>query len=112
MQGSIDIGIVKDAHIVAGLGGCMTSFITAACISPKFGLSIQKSQAISFCNAVLDSSKYSVGLFPTEKIGFESIVSICPSNRLNMLITDWNASEYDLKEFDEQGIEIVVEEQN
>lgn len=85
-------------------------FITAACISPKFGLSIQKSQAISFWNAVIDSSKYVIGLFPTEKIGFESIVNICPSNKLDVLITDWNASEDDLKEFDEQGIEIIVEE--
>jgi len=84
------------------------SFITAACISPKFGLSIQKSQAISFWNAVMDSSKETIGLFPTEKIGFESIVSICPANRLDILITDWDAPEEDLKAFDEQGIKIIV----
>lgn len=83
-------------------------FITSACISPKFGLSIQKSQAISFWNAVIDSSKETIGLFPTEKIGFESIVSICPANRLNTLITDWDASEEDLSDFEEQGINIIV----
>jgi len=54
-------------------------FITAAAISPKFGLSIQMSGAISFWNAVMDSAKKRIGLFPTEKIGFESIVSICPT---------------------------------
>jgi DeoR family fructose operon transcriptional repressor len=86
-------------------------FITAACISPKFGLSIQKSQAISFWNAVIDSSKKCYGLFPTEKIGFDSIISICPANRLDVLITDWDASEEDLACFDEQGIEIIVVEQ-
>ncbi|NCA68165.1 MAG: DeoR/GlpR transcriptional regulator, partial [Clostridia bacterium] len=68
-------------------------FITAACISVKFGLSIQKSQAISFYNAIIESSKQIVGLFPTEKIGFESIVSICPAEKLDILITDWNALE-------------------
>ena len=85
-------------------------FLTSACISAKFGLSIQKSVAIGFWNAVIDSSKVAVGLYPTEKIGFDSIVSICPANRLNCLITDWDASEEDLKAFDELGIEIVIAE--
>lgn len=84
------------------------SFITAAAISPEFGLSIQRSQAISFYNAVIDSSKQVVGLFPTEKIGFESVVSICPANKLDVLVTDWNALEEDLSGFDEQGIDLVI----
>lgn len=83
-------------------------FITSACISTSFGLSIQKTQAISFWNALIDSSKLTVGLYPKEKIGFDSIVSICPVNRLDTLITDWDASEEDLKLFDEQEIEVVV----
>lgn len=83
-------------------------FITSACISVTFGLSIQKTQAISFWNALIDSSKVTVGLYPKEKIGFDSIVSICPANRLDVLITDWDASEEDLKTFDEQNIKVVV----
>lgn len=83
-------------------------FITSACISASFGLSIQKTQAISFWNALIDSSKKTIGLYPKEKIGFDSIVSICPANKLNTLITDWDASEEDLKQFDEMGIEVVV----
>lgn len=85
-------------------------FITSACISPSFGLSIQRTQAISFFNALINSSKQTIGLYPTEKIGYDSIVSICPANRLDVLITDWDASEEDLKEFDEQGIHIVIAE--
>ena len=84
------------------------SFITAACISPEFGLSIQKSQAISFWNAIIDSSKETIGLFPVEKIGFESVVSICPANRLDMLITDNEASEEDIEAFDDLGINVVT----
>ncbi|MGL4737748.1 MAG: DeoR/GlpR family DNA-binding transcription regulator [Cellulosilyticaceae bacterium] len=87
-------------------------FITSACISAEFGLSIQKTQAISFWNALIDSAKQTIGLYPTEKIGFESIVSICPADRLDLLITDWDASEEDLKLFDEQGIEVVVVEKD
>lgn len=83
-------------------------FITSACISAEFGLSIQRTGAISFWNALIDSSKKTIGLYPTEKIGFESIVSICPASRLNTLITDWDACEEDLKQYDEQGIEVIV----
>lgn len=85
-------------------------FITSAFISAQFGLSIQKTAAISFFNAVMDSARQTIGLFPREKIGFDSIVSICPADRLDIMITDWDASEDDLKLFDEKGIEIVIVE--
>jgi len=87
------------------------SFICSAAISPQFGLSIQRSAAISFYNAVMDSSKKKIGLFPKEKIGFDSIVSICPAERLDILITDWDALEEDLDLFREKGIEVVVVEE-
>ncbi len=85
-------------------------FLTSAAISAKFGLSIQKSQAISFWNAVIDSSRKAIGLYPTEKIGIDSIISICPANRLSTIITDWDALEEDLVQFDELGIELVITE--
>ncbi len=87
-------------------------FITSAFISAKFGLSIQMTQAISFYNALIESSRTVIGLYPTEKIGQDSIVSICPANKLNVLITDWDASEEDLKQFDELGIEVAVVEKS
>ena len=87
-------------------------FLTSACISPGFGLSIQKSQAIAFWNAVLDSSKQAIGLYPTEKIGFESIVSICPANRLHILLTDWMAEEDDLSAFRDLGLEVILAERS
>lgn len=85
-------------------------FITSAFISAEFGLSIQRTAAISFFSAVINSSKQTIGLFPKEKIGFDSIVSICPAEQLDIMITDWDASEDDLKLFDEKGIEIVIAE--
>ena len=71
---------------------------------------VQNLHAISFWNTLIDSSKMTVGLYPKEKIGFDSIVSICSANRLDILITDWDASEEDLKLFDEQNIKVVVVE--
>lgn len=51
------------------------------------------------------------GLFPKEKIGFDSVISICPVERMDVMITDWDASEENLKLFDEKGAEVVVVEQ-
>ena len=83
-------------------------FLTSAAISPNFGLSIQKSGAIPFWNAIIDASRQAIGLYPTEKIGFDSIVRICPANRLHTLITDDEISEGDLGAFEELGIDVVV----
>ncbi len=83
-------------------------FITSAAISAKFGLSIQHSGAIQFWNAIVSASKKSFGLYPTEKLGFESVVSICPATKLDCLITDWSASEETLAEFEELGVRTVV----
>lgn len=83
-------------------------FLTSAAISPDFGLSIQKSGAIPFWNAVIDASRRAIGLYPTEKIGADSIVRICGAERLHTLITDDEISERDLSAFEEKGISVVV----
>lgn len=85
-------------------------FITSACISAKFGLSIQKSRSVELTNAVINNSKKVYGLYPTEKIGFDSVISICPVNKLNYIITDSDASEDDLMLFEEIGIKIKIAE--
>ncbi len=84
------------------------AFVTSACISAHFGLSIQLGFWPGIINAVIDSSKKTVGLYPTEKIGFESVRMICPADRLDTLITDWDAPEEELRLLDESGIEVVI----
>ena len=83
-------------------------FITSACISASFGLSIQKSRSVELTNTVINNSKYVVGLYPTEKIGFDSIISICPAQKLHCLIADNEAAEDDLVQFEELGIDIKI----
>lgn len=81
-------------------------FVTSACISAKFGLSVQKSRSLALTNAVINNSKTVYGLYPFEKIGFDSVISICPANKLHYMITDTEASEDDLSQFEEMGIKI------
>ncbi|MBQ8228108.1 MAG: DeoR/GlpR transcriptional regulator [Clostridia bacterium] len=83
-------------------------FITSACVSKKFGLSIQKSRSVELTNAIINNSKTVYGLYPVEKIGFDSVISICPINKLNYIITDSEVSEDDLTPFEESGIKIKI----
>lgn len=107
-----DKGNCYDAIAVETIGRLRFDkcFITSAFISAQFGLSIQRTAAISFYKALIDSSKKTIGLYPKEKIGSDSIVSICPAEKLDMMITDWDAAEDDLILFDEKDIEIIVVE--
>lgn len=86
------------------------SFITSACISAEFGLSIQRNRNLSIYDAIIASSRKVIGLYPKEKMGFDSVVSLCPVTALNTLITDDDASEEDLVKIEEQGVEIIVVE--
>lgn len=83
-------------------------FITSTCISADFGLSIQQMKNVGLINLVLDGSRTKYGLYPAKKVGLESIVSICPANRLDALITDWDISEDDVAALEEQNIEVIV----
>lgn len=85
-------------------------FVTSACVSAKFGLSIQKSRSVELTNTVINNSKAVYGLYPVEKIGFDSVISICPANKLDYLITDSESSEDDLTAFEELGIKIKIAE--
>lgn len=81
-------------------------FVTSACVSAKFGLSVQKARSLDLTTAVINNSKTVYGLYPVEKIGFDSVISICPANKLHYMITDTEASEDDLSQFEEMGIKI------
>ena len=85
-------------------------FVTSACVSAKFGLSIQKSRSVELTNTVINNSKAVYGLYPVEKIGFDSVISICPADKLNYIITVSDSSEDDLTAFEELGIKIKIAE--
>ncbi len=85
-------------------------FVTSACVSAKFGLSIQKSRSVELTNAIINNSKTVYGLYPVEKIGFDSVISICPASKLNYIITDSDSSEDDLTQFEELGVKIKIAE--
>ena len=88
------------------------SFITSSSISAEFGLSMQTNRSISLLNAIMESSKKSIGLYPSEKVGFESILNICPANKLDVLITNHDAPYGELVAFNEQGVKVIIAEED
>ena len=86
------------------------SFITSSCISSEFGISTNDCYNYSLLNDIIESSKQSIGLYPCEKIGYESILSICPANKLDILITNRHSPNDELVNFDKQGIKLILAE--
>ncbi len=83
-------------------------FITSACISAKGGLSVQKSKNMELLNTVIQNSRKVYGLYPVEKIGMDSVISICGLDSLDVLITDEEASEEDVRVFEDAGVTVIV----
>lgn len=86
------------------------AFLTSACVSAEFGLSIQRSRNLAIYDEIIQGSKKVIGLYPTGKIGMNSVISICPVNKLDVLITDDDASEEDLTAIEELDVHIVIAE--
>ena len=84
------------------------SFITSTSISSKFGLSMQTNHSINFLNAIIESSKESIGLYPSDRVGYESILSICPANKLDVLITNHDAPPAEIENLNKQGVKIII----
>ena len=92
-------GMLKRTH-----GGA----ISRETIGAEFGLSIQRTRNLCLYNTLLASAEKVYGLYPAGKIGTDSIISICPINALDVLITDDDALEEDLKAIEENGVEILL----
>lgn len=84
------------------------AFITSSFVSAEFGLSINSPAGASLIRASIESARYVVGLYPTEKLGFASIVKIADVSVLHEMITDENASEEELTKYEEKGVRVTV----
>lgn len=83
------------------------AFLSHTALSLDFGASIHDSAGVEFGKAVMDSSSVNIGLYPSKKIGKNSIHSVCRFSDYDLLITDENVSEDFLTQARELGV--VVE---
>ena len=82
------------------------AFLSHAALSLDFGASIHDSAGVEFGKAVMKNSGMNIGLYPSEKIGKNSIHSVCQVKDYDLLITDDNVSEDFLIQVRELGVDI------
>ena len=80
------------------------AFLSHTALSPDFGASIHDSAGVEFGKAVMESSAMNIGLYPSKKIGRNSIHSVCRITDYDLLITDSNVSEDFLAQAKELGV--------
>lgn len=86
------------------------SFLTAAGISADFGASNHTPDTTAFHRLIASNSRKNIGLFPAEKVGIKVFMQDVEAAAFNVLITDWDALEEELRRFDEMGVEVIVVE--
>lgn len=82
------------------------AFLSHTALSLDFGASIHNSAGVEFGKAVMESSSMNIGLYPSKKIGKNSIHSVCRINDYDFLITDNNVSEDFLVQARELGVTV------
>jgi len=82
------------------------AFLSHTALSLDFGASIHDSAGVEFGKAVMKNSKVNIGLYPSKKVGKNSIHSVCQIKDYDLLITDSNISEDFLIQVRELGVAI------
>lgn len=84
------------------------AFLSHTGLTVDFGASIHNSAGVEFGRAVMQNSSVNIGLYPAEKIGKNSIHSVCKINDYDLIITDDKVSEDFIQQMDELDVRIEV----
>ena len=84
------------------------AFLSHAALSLDFGASIHDPAGVEFGKAVMKNSGMNIGLYPSKKIGKNSIHSVCQVKDYDLLITDNHVSEDFLIQIRELGVAVEI----
>jgi DeoR/GlpR family transcriptional regulator of sugar metabolism len=84
------------------------AFLTSAAFSAEFGMSIQGPDVVSVLQEIIKNTRQTIGLFPHQKMGIESVMKICDAEMIDMVITDSESTEEEINSIEDKGIEVVV----
>lgn len=84
------------------------AFLSHSGLSADAGATIHSSAGVEFGRAVMENSTMNIGLYPSSKIGKNSIHSVCRLEEYDLLITDENISEDFLTQAGELDVKVDV----
>ena len=82
------------------------AFLSHTGLTLDFGASIHDSAGAAFGKAVMENSSMHIGLYPSRKIGKNSVHSVCRINDYDLLITDSGVSRDFLEQAKELGVTV------
>lgn len=101
MRDSLTIEFIKGMRIDK-------AFISGPAVSAKFGLSNTSFEIAALQRTVIKSSKNIICLVPNVKLGIESLAKIVDTKDINILITDWEAVEDEVRNIKDLGVDVVI----
>ena len=84
------------------------AFMSHNALSLEYGATTHDPSGMEFGRAVMHNSKVKIGLYPSSKIGKESIHSVCPLDAYDLIVTDSNAPEMFVSQVTENDVNIEV----
>ena len=84
------------------------AFLSHTALSLDFGATIHDPAGVEFGKVVMKNSGMNIGLYPSKKMGKNSIHSVCRVSDYDLLITDNNISEDFLIQIRELGVAIEI----
>lgn len=105
-----DKGVAHDSYTIDMIK-CFNfskAFLTSAAISQELGATLPSMTGVGVMNMVIKKSKKVIGLFPSEKIGKEAVVTVCELCEFDLLLTDQATPKEFVNSCESAGVEVLI----
>lgn len=84
------------------------AFISGAVLSANFGLSNVTLETATLQRTVIGVAKQTICLVPNVKLGIETFAKVADIKDINVVVTDWEATEDEISKIRDLGVQVVV----
>ena len=84
------------------------AFMTGAGIEAEFGMSNNTPETAEFQRTVIKHAKMNILMMPNVKVGYKAFLKVCDADRFDIMITDWDCVEDEIKKLEDLGVKVIV----